>query len=125
MITLIIQLKELAKYQWIAYYEILAKLVDKFPMFNILDYGMIILEILILLYYYLKLIKNQKILVPSPLPSHQSNEWVKNTKVFDETKLFLEIDIDNHRYICLSSKFNFEKEERKKYHLKIETHVIS
>ncbi len=48
----------------------------------------------------------------------------KNTKVFDETKLFLEIDIDNHRYICLSSKFNFEKRE-KKYHLKIETHVIS
>ncbi len=32
MITLIIQLKEFSKkYQWIAYYEILAKLVDKFP----------------------------------------------------------------------------------------------
>ncbi|HCW8550966.1 TPA: hypothetical protein OYJ54_002806, partial [Staphylococcus aureus] len=60
----------------------------------------------------LEIDKESKILVPSPLPSHQSNEWVKNTKVFDETKLFLEIDIDNHRYICLSSKFNFEKREK-------------
>lgn len=40
------------------------------------------------------------------------NEWVKNIKVFDEIKLFLEIDIDNYRYICLSLKFNFEKREK-------------
>ncbi|GFD65236.1 hypothetical protein ksw1_12130 [Staphylococcus aureus] len=100
------------KYQWIAYYEILAKLVDKFPdvQYSGLwdDYIRDIDPTLLLL----EIDKESKILVPSPLPSHQSNEWVKNTKVFDETKLFLEIDIDNHRYICLSSKFNFEKREK-------------
>ncbi|HEH3176052.1 TPA: hypothetical protein SGU20_002749, partial [Staphylococcus aureus] len=89
-----------------------AKLVDKFPdvQYSGLwdDYIRDIDPTLLLL----EIDKGSKILVPSPLPSHQSNEWVKNTKVFDETKLFLEIDIDNHRYICLSSKFNFEKREK-------------
>ncbi|HDJ5849121.1 TPA: ATP-binding protein, partial [Staphylococcus aureus] len=76
------------KYQWIAYYEILAKLVDKFPdvQYSGLwdDYIRDIDPTLLLL----EIDKESKILVPSPLPSHQSNEWVKNTKVFDETKLF-------------------------------------
>ncbi len=62
MITLIIQLKQFSKkYQWIAYYEILAKLVDKFP--DVQYSGLwddYIRDIESQLYYYLKLIKNQK-----------------------------------------------------------------
>ncbi|MEB6320884.1 SMEK domain-containing protein [Staphylococcus xylosus] len=101
------------KYQWIAFYEILAKLVDKFSDYLYsglwMDYIRDIDPTLLLV----QLENESKELLPSPMPLNPSLEWVKSNAVYDETNTFVEIEIDNRTYISLSSRFSYENREDK------------
>lgn len=99
------------KYQWIVFYEILAKLVDKHSDYQYLGLWMDYIRDIDPTLLLVKLENESKELVPSPLPLNPSLEWVKANEVYDETNNFVEIEIDNRKYISLSSRFSYENRE--------------
>lgn len=48
-------------------------------------------------------------LIPKQLPEKPTTDWVKGNAIFDDTEIFLEIDIEDKKYISLASKFSYEQ----------------
>lgn len=55
--------------------------------------------------------KGTKELIKDPLPVVTTAEWTEDDESINDAKAFLEIDVDNKKYISLVSSFNFEKRE--------------
>src|SRR5699024_6322107 len=50
-------------------------------------------------------------LIPRQLPEKPTTDWLKGNAVFEDTKKFLEIEIDSKKYIALTSIFSEENRE--------------
>lgn len=55
-----------------------------------------------------KIEKGLNELIPRQLPEKPTADWVKGDAVFNDTEVFLEIEIDSEKYISLASKFSYE-----------------
>jgi hypothetical protein len=58
-----------------------------------------------------KVEKGLKELIPRKLPEKPTIDWVKGNSIFDDTEVFLEIEIDSKKYIALTSMFSDENRE--------------
>lgn len=58
-----------------------------------------------------KIEKGLNKLIPRQLPEKPTENWVKGNAMFDDTEIFLEIEIDNKKYISLASTFSDENRE--------------
>src|SRR5699024_851724 len=58
-----------------------------------------------------KIEKGLNELIPRQLPEKPTTDWLKGNAVFEDTKKFLEIEIDSKKYIALTSIFSEENRE--------------
>lgn len=58
-----------------------------------------------------KIEKGLNELIPRQLPEKPTTDWLKGNAIFEDTEKFLEIEIDNKKYIALTSLFSEENRE--------------
>ncbi|WP_058306330.1 SMEK domain-containing protein [Gracilibacillus massiliensis] len=58
-----------------------------------------------------KIEKGLNELIPRQLPEKPTADWVKGNAIFDDTEMFLEIEIDSEKYISLAAMFSDENSE--------------
>src|SRR5699024_1928374 len=58
-----------------------------------------------------KIEKGLNELIPRQLPEKPTTDWLKGNAIFEDTEKFLEIEIDNKKYIALTSIFSEENRE--------------